>query len=97
MPVPLKLQKDEDIDYSSLLLSPSGRWAFFNTSRSRHLLLYIDPGLPGGCLPPFDLKVTGLDDKAAWITKPEGFVMKVGDKLLYWNLSKFDVRSFVGG
>jgi hypothetical protein len=95
MPVPLKLQKDEDIDYSSLLISPSGRWAFFNTSRSRYFLLYIDPDLPGGCLPPFELKVSGLDNKATWITKPEGFIMQAGGKMLYWDLSKFKVGEFL--
>ena len=95
MPVPLTLLKDEDIDYSSLLLSPSGRWAFFSTSRSRHFLLYIDPDLPGGCLPPFDLKVSGLDNKATWITKPEGFIMQAGEKMRYWDLSKFKVGEFL--
>jgi hypothetical protein len=94
MPVPLNLQKDEDIDYSSLLLSPSGRWAFFSTSRSRYFLLYIDPDLPGGCLLPFELGVTGFDNKATWITKPEGFVMQAGEKMLYWDLSKFEAQSF---
>jgi hypothetical protein len=51
-------------------------------------------GLPGGCLPPFELNVAGSDNKATWITKPEGFVMQVGDKMLYWDLSKFDPREF---
>jgi hypothetical protein len=99
MPVPLKLQKDEDIDYSSLLLSPSGRWAFFSTSGcsadSRHFLLYIDTDLPGGCLPPFYLNVPGLDNKATWITNPEGFIMQVGDKMVYWNLSKFKAGDYL--
>jgi hypothetical protein len=95
MPVSLTLLKDEDIDYSSLLLSPSGRWAFFSTSRSRHFLLYIDPDLPGGCLPPFDLNVSGLDNKATWITKPEGFIMQTAEKMLYWDLSKFKVGEFL--
>jgi hypothetical protein len=96
MPVGLSLHKDEDIEYNSLILSPSGRWAYFNTSGgpvgSRHFLLYIDLSLPGGCLPPFELNVEGFDNKATWITKPEGFVMQVGDKMLYWDLSKFDPR-----
>jgi hypothetical protein len=95
MPVSLKLQKDEDIDYSSLLLSPSGRWAFFSTSKSRYFLLYIDPDLPGGCLPPFELNTTGFDNKATWITKPEGFIMQAGEKMLYWDLSKFKVGEFL--
>jgi hypothetical protein len=48
-------------------------------------------------LPPFELNVTGFDNKATWITKPEGFIMQAGEKMLHWDLSKFDVRSFVGG
>ncbi|MBN1130693.1 MAG: hypothetical protein JXA71_17020 [Chitinispirillaceae bacterium] len=99
MPVPLTLQKNEDIEYSSLLLSPSGTWAYFNTSGgpagSRHFLLYLDPDLPGGCLPPFELGVRASDSKATWITTPEGFVMQVGEKMLYWDLSRFDPRSFL--
>jgi hypothetical protein len=101
MPVGLSLQQGEDIEYNSLLLSPSGRWVYFNTTGgpvgSRHFLLYIDLSLPGGCLPPFELNVERYDNKATWITKPEGFVMQAGDKMLYWDLSKFDARSFIGG
>jgi hypothetical protein len=57
--------------------------------------LYIDTSLPGGCLPPFDLKVESEDNKATWMNNPEGFVMKVEGKLLYWDLSKFDATHFL--
>jgi hypothetical protein len=33
--------------------------------------------------------------KATWITKPEGFIMHAGEKMLYWDLSKFEVWDFL--
>jgi hypothetical protein len=98
MPIELKFSKNEEVDNKSLQLSPSGSWAYFTTfdrSERRHFLLYIDPDLPGGCLPPFELNTTGFDNKATWITKPEGFVMQVGGKMFYWDLSKFKVGEFL--
>lgn len=98
MPVAVPLGKDQDIEYASLQLSPSGRWAYFYTSGypgAKHYLLYIDTSLPGGCLPPFDIKVSSEDHKATWVTTPEGFVMKVEGKLLYWDLSKFNGNVFL--
>lgn len=98
MPVNVPLEKEQDVEETSLQLSPAGRWAYFYTTGypgSKHYLLYIDTSLPGGCLPPFDLKVTSEDHKATWITNPEGFVMKVEGKLLYWDLSKFDGHAYL--
>jgi hypothetical protein len=94
----IPLEKEQDIEPSSLQLSPSGRWAYFYTTGypgGRHYLLYIDTLLPGGCLPPFDLKVESEDNKATWMTNPEGLVMKVGGKLMYWDLSKFNANDFL--
>jgi hypothetical protein len=102
MPVAVTLGKEQYIENSSLQLSPSGRWAYFYITGypgARHYLLYIDTSLPGGCLPPFDLQVKiGEDDdfaKATWMTSPEGLVMKVGGKLMYWDLSKFNANDFL--
>jgi hypothetical protein len=102
MPVAIPLEKEQRVEYSSLQLSPSGRWAYFYITGypgARHYLLYIDTSLPGGCLPPFDLQVKiGEDDdfaKATWMTSPEGLVMKVGGKLMYWDLSKFNANDFL--
>jgi hypothetical protein len=98
MPVAVPLGKDQEIEYSSLQLSPSGRWAYFNTSgdtAAHHYLMYIDTNLPGGCLPPFKLEIANSDPKATWITQPEGFILKVEGKLIYWDLSKFDGNTFL--
>jgi hypothetical protein len=98
MPVSIPLEKEQDIEPSSLQLSPSGRWAYFYATGypgGRHYLLYIDTALPGGCLPPFDLKVESEDHKATWITNPEGFVLWNGYKFIYWDLSKFDATHFL--
>jgi hypothetical protein len=104
MPVAVTLGKEQYIENSSLQLSPSGRWAYFYITGYpgvRHYLLYIDTSLPGGCLPPFDLQVKINDDddgeivRATWMTNPEGLVMKVKGKLLYWDLSKFNANDFL--
>jgi hypothetical protein len=98
MPVSIPLEKEQNIEPASLQLSPSGRWAYFYTTGypgGKHFLLYIDTLLPGGCLPQFDLKVESEDNKATWMTNPEGLVMKVGGKLMYWDLSKFNANDFL--
>jgi hypothetical protein len=33
--------------------------------------------------------------RATWMTNPEGLVMKVKGKLLYWDLSKFNANDFL--
>lgn len=81
----------------SLTLSPSGKWAHFNTSAQRHFLMYIDPNLPTAGLPPLLLSVeTEIGCKFTWITLPEGFVLWNGnfedEKLFYWDLSKVDMK-----
>jgi hypothetical protein len=45
------------------------------------------------------VKIDDDDDgeivRATWMTNPEGLVMKVKGKILYWDLSKFNANEFL--
>jgi hypothetical protein len=75
-------------------MSPSGKWAYFaidggDRLPDTHYLIYLDPALPSGFLPPFKLLIEGEVDVASWMTTPEGLVLYKGNELLYYDLSKF--------
>jgi hypothetical protein len=76
-------------------ISPSGKWVYFATDggnyhKDSHYLIYLDPQLPTGFLPPFKLTIEGEVDLASWITKPEGLVVYKEGQLLCYDLSHFD-------
>jgi hypothetical protein len=76
-------------------LSPSGKWVYFaadggNYHKDTHYLIYLDPKLPTGFLPPFKLDLEGNVDQASWITAPEGLVLYFNEQLLCFDLSHFD-------
>lgn len=76
-------------------MSPSGKWVYFATDGGDHLkdthyLIYLDPAIPGGFLPPMRLPIEGHVDVSGWMTTPEGLVLHKDEQLLYWDLSKVD-------
>jgi hypothetical protein len=77
-------------------MSPSGKWVYFATKGewgvpATHYIIYLDPKLPNGYLPPFKLDIEGDVTCASWMTTPEGLVLYMSSKLLYFDLSHFDV------
>jgi hypothetical protein len=82
------------------MISPSGKWVYFATEGGdrmddTHYLIYLDPSLPNGYLPPFKLPIDGEIDVASWMTTPEGLVLYKDNNLLYFDLSKFNVKEFL--
>ncbi|MBN1127471.1 MAG: hypothetical protein JXA71_00690, partial [Chitinispirillaceae bacterium] len=80
-------------------ISPSGHWVYFCASAERfdpdrHFLVYLDPTLPNGCLPPMRLGLEGNVGCAGWITEPEGLVLYMSNQLLHYDLSTFDPGKF---
>jgi hypothetical protein len=80
-------------------MSPSGKWAYFATKGewglpATHYIIYLDPALPNGYLPPFKLGIEGDVTCASWMTKPEGLVLYMNSKLLYFDLSHFDAKKY---
>jgi hypothetical protein len=84
---------------NSNTMSPSGRWVYFATDGGAHLqdthyLVYLDPALPNGFLPPFKLGIEGNVEQASWMTTPEGLVLYKDDSLLYFDLSNFKPQDY---
>jgi len=80
-------------------MSPSGKWVYFATNGGEHLedthyLVYLDPTLPNGFLPPFKLGIEGNVEQASWMTTPEGLVLYKDDSLLYFDLSNFKPQDY---
>jgi len=80
-------------------MSPSGKWFYFATKGewglpATHYIIYLDPKLPNGYLPPFKLDIEGDVTCASWMTTPEGLVLYMSSKLWYFDLSHFDVGKF---
>jgi hypothetical protein len=78
-------------------LSPSGKWVYFSAASegklpNTHYIIYLDPKLPNGYLPPFKLGIEGKVTCAGWMTNPEGLVLYMDAKLWYFDLSHFDAR-----
>jgi len=80
----------------NLMMSPSGKWVFFTATidnegkrAMNHVLVYLDPDLPSGFLPPFVVAEGKNEDRAAWITEPEGLVVFGKGQVSLWDLSKF--------
>jgi hypothetical protein len=78
-------------------MSPSGKWVYFATNGegklpATHYIIYLDPNLPGGYLPPFKLGIEGDVACAGWMTVPEGLMLYKDAKLWYFDLSHFDVN-----
>jgi hypothetical protein len=76
-------------------MSPSGHWVYFcaraeRFDPDRHFLIYLDPELPNGYLPPMRLGLEGTVGCAGWVTDPEGLVLYMNNQLLYYDLSRFD-------
>jgi hypothetical protein len=81
-------------------MSPSGHWVYFCANSNGpepdlHFLIYLDPRLPNGYLPPIRLGLEGRIGCASWITNPEGFVIYKNNQLLVYDLSKFDVSKYL--
>ncbi|MBN1759879.1 MAG: hypothetical protein JW863_16250 [Chitinispirillaceae bacterium] len=78
-------------------MSPSGHWVYFcaraeRFEPDRHFLIYLDPKLPDGYLPPMRLGVEGTIGCAGWVTEPEGLMLYMNNQLLYWDLSRFSAE-----
>jgi hypothetical protein len=78
-------------------MSPSGHWVYFCARADRfdpdhHFLMYLDPELPNGCLPPMRLGFEGIVGCAGWVTEPEGLMLYMNNQLLYYDLSRFDPK-----
>jgi hypothetical protein len=76
-------------------MSPSGHWVYFcaraeRFDPDRHFLIYLDPELPNGYLPPMRLGLEGTIGCAGWVTDPEGLVLYMNNQLLYYDLTRFD-------
>ena len=81
-------------------MSPSGKWVYFATNGegklpATHYIIYLDPNLPSGYLPPFKLSIEGDVACAGWMTTPEGLMLYKDAKLWYFDLSHFDVNKFM--
>lgn len=82
-------------------MSPSGKWVYFSATSdgklpNTHYLVYLDPKLANGYLPPFKLGIEGKVTCAGWMTNPEGLVLYIDAKLWYFDLSHFDAGKFGG-
>ncbi len=82
-------------DVKNLMISPSGKWAFFtatteseNSRSVVHEVFALDPGLPSDFLRPHIIAPARKDDHVAWITDPEGVAIFGGGKMSVLNLSK---------
>ncbi len=80
-------------------MSPSGKWVYFATKEegklpATHYIIYLDPKLPNGYLPPFKLGIEGNVQCAGWMTTPEGLVLYKDAKLWYFDLSHFEGSKF---
>jgi hypothetical protein len=84
-------------------LSPSGKWAYFKADGDNpsiatgNFLIYLDPALPTGYLPPFYLGFDGEIQAVTWMTNPEGLVIFIDNRLFYWDLSHFKAEDLGKG
>jgi hypothetical protein len=83
----------------NLMMSPSGKWAFFTAiidsagrRASAHILVSLDPALVDGFRPPRVIAAAKNEDRAAWISKPEGLVIFSKGQAALWDLSKFEIK-----
>lgn len=78
-------------------MSPSGHWVYFcaesqnNIDKDLHFLIYLDPKLPNGYLPPLKLNIEGNIGCVGWVTKPEGFMLYKNNQLFYYDLSEVKI------
>jgi hypothetical protein len=86
-------------DIKNLMISPSGKWAFFtatafveNKRIQNHTLLCLDPSLGDGFLTPRIIASGKNEDRVAWMTDPEALVVFGQGHASVWNLSKFDQK-----
>jgi hypothetical protein len=82
-------------------MSPSGHWVYFcaqagkNLEEDSHFLIYLDPRLPNGYLPPIRLGYEGRVTCSGWVKDPEQLVLYVNNQLLFYNLSQFNIDRFI--
>ena len=83
----------------NLMISPSGKWVFFtatmdneNKRSLNHMLICLDPALADGFLPPDIIAVGKNEDRAAWMSEPEGLVIFSKGQVSLWDLSKFSFK-----
>jgi hypothetical protein len=83
----------------NLMMSPSGKWVFFtatidneNKRSLNHMLLYLDPALSNGYLPPRIIALGKNEDRVAWVSEPEGLVIFSKGQVSLWDLPKFDIK-----
>jgi hypothetical protein len=81
----------------NLIMSPSGKWVFLtaetyvqNKRVQNHTLLHLDPSQASGYYPPRVLAEGTNEDRAAWISDPEGLVVFSKGQATVWDLSAFD-------
>jgi hypothetical protein len=82
-------------------MSPSGKWVYFCADGQgklpdSHFIIYLDPALPNGYLPPFKLGIEGKVSSAGWMTAPEGLVLYKDAKLFHFDLSRFNSKQMTG-
>jgi hypothetical protein len=63
-----------------------------NKRSLNHMLLYLDPSLANGYLPPRIIASGKNEDRAAWMSEPEGLVIFSKGQVSLWNLPKFDIK-----
>jgi hypothetical protein len=82
-------------------MSPSGHWVYFcaqagnNLEEDSHFLIYLDPRLPSGYLPPVRLGLEGRVTCSGWVRDPEQLVLYANNQLLLYDLSQFDIGKFM--
>jgi hypothetical protein len=84
----------------NLMMSPSGKWAFYTATIDNegkrtlnHTLLYLDPVLADGFLPPRIIAAGKNEDRVAWMSEPEGLVIFSQGQASLWDLSKFEIKT----
>jgi hypothetical protein len=75
-------------------ISPSGRWLFVPVSdgagREGCYLVFIEKTNDKSVPIPFSLGFDGAPGSIAWMADPEGLVINIENRLIYWDLSLYN-------
>jgi hypothetical protein len=101
-PIIFQGEENSSANYDLFQASPSKTWVFVCMEDSKkpsanNYLIHVSQNAPGGYLPPFKLPIQGTPQAVSWTTEPEGLVIAMSQRLIWWDLSQFRVEDFISG
>jgi len=98
-PIIIPDEEESSVVEDRVTVSPSGKWLFASMDdkrpNPRNYLIRLAPEISNGYLPPFKLPLEGEPQAVSWTTEPEGLVIAMSQRLIWWDLSQFKVEDYL--